>query len=417
MAAQVRLGQITATVTSPYAARVRIGRIQATVQRPSTTPKVRIGRITGVVTAGLGNSSGGLVRVNGAFRPRTLQARKGNAWVPRIRRARVAQAWKTLGPAPLAPGGQVPPVNGFTLVSADNFTNLDTAAWYAYDNSTYGGPSRVQRYMARNVVVGTGSAGSGGGTSLKLLSKREAVGGNAFTAGMLDSKTAGRYYPRYGRFECRMKIPHGQGLWPAWWLTAKATNIISPATGQPVGGASIVEVDLMELFHSQVPGKLTMTLHRADNTGVLRTSVSKVSAFFEAPTVTPGWHTVAVEITPVSGDPHSPASSVQFRGYIDGNPVWGPYVDTQSLWWTTNGGSEDQFYNVYLQGCQIDGDYVGSPDGPLGYSHWLNRCLVGGTAPNSCTTLVGGYQMQLPTFGDPSSTFEIDYHRVWKYTG
>lgn len=406
MTAQVRVGRITASVTSPYAARVRIGRVVATVQAPSTAARVRIGRVVATVTPGTSTPSAGLVRSGGAFVTVTPRVRKAGVMTVVVQKERLGSAWQALHPVPPT-GGPTPipaPAGFATAVSLDNFDTLDPAAWFAYDNSTYGAPSRVQRYMARNVVVGVGSSGSTRGTSLKLLSKRETVAGNVFTAGMLDSKTVGRYYPRFGRFEMRCKMPHGQGLWPAWWLTAR------------LGGANTVEVDLMEYFHSQVPGKLTMTLHRADNTGTLRTNVSKLSKFFEAPTLTPGWHTVAVEITPQSGDAHSPASTVQFKGYIDGVLAWS-YLDTQSLWWTTNGGDENNFYNVYLQGCQIDGDFVGSPDGPLGYSHWKNQCLAGGTAPNSCTTTVGGYAMQLPTFGDPSSTFEIDYHRVWKYTG
>jgi len=319
--------------------------------------------------------------------------------VPPVRPTPAPPPAPTPTPTPIPPA---PAVGGFTLVSEDQFASLDPAAWHAYDNSTFGAPTRVQLYLANNVVTGAGSAGSTGGTSLKLLSKRESIGGHAYTAGMLDSKTAGRFAPRYCRLEARMKIPHGQGLWPAWWLTAR------------LGGANMIEFDLMEYFHSQLPGKLTTTLHRADNSGKLVQNLTKASTFFEAPTLTPGWHTITVEITPDSGDVNAPNAAVRFKVYLDG-VLYFNYLDTSALYWSTNGGDADSFWNVYVQGCQIDGNWVGSPDGPLGYSHWLNRCLAGGTAPNACTTTVGGHAMQLPTFGDPSSTFELDYHKVWKY--
>ena len=74
-------------------------------------------------------------------------------------------------------------------------------------------------------------------------------------------------------------------------------------------GSSIAEVDVMEYFHSQVPGKTSATLH-LDRTY----NVSKKTAFFEAPTTNPGWHTWAVEIVPVS-------NGVKFTFFLDGNAI------------------------------------------------------------------------------------------------
>jgi len=51
-------------------------------------------------------------------------------------------------------------------------------------------------------------------------------------------KTQGLYARAYGRFEARIKIPRGQGLWPAWWMLG--TNIGS--VGWPESG----EIDIME---------------------------------------------------------------------------------------------------------------------------------------------------------------------------
>ena len=51
-------------------------------------------------------------------------------------------------------------------------------------------------------------------------------------------KTQGLYAHAYGRFEARIKIPRGQGLWPAWWMLG--ANIGS--AGWPQCG----EIDIME---------------------------------------------------------------------------------------------------------------------------------------------------------------------------
>jgi beta-glucanase (GH16 family) len=50
--------------------------------------------------------------------------------------------------------------------------------------------------------------------------------------------TWGRLEPEYGRVEARIKIPHGQGLWPAFWMLG--TNL--DEVGWPQGG----EIDIVE---------------------------------------------------------------------------------------------------------------------------------------------------------------------------
>lgn len=311
---------------------------------------------------------------------------------------------------PSIPGS---PAGFASLYLDEQFASLSSSRWLAYDNSTFGAPSRIQRYMSYNSVAGSGaSSGATGGTSLRLKSVRENVGGNAFTAGMVDTKSAGYGIPLYSYVEFRHKIPHGQGLWPAAWLTSRE------------GGASTCELDVMEYFHSQVPGKLMATLHRANNTGTLQTDVSKNygGSFFEVPTYTPGWHVSACSVQPENGV--DAAAGVRFKGYLNGALIWN-YLDTQALYWTAYGaGSRDLYWNVYLQGCQIDGDYVGHPDDELGYSANKNMCLISGT-PGSCVATAGGYNViragapgaTAIITGQPATTYEVDYLRVWKYTG
>jgi beta-glucanase (GH16 family) len=51
-------------------------------------------------------------------------------------------------------------------------------------------------------------------------------------------KTAGQFTQTYGRFEARIKIPAGQGIWPAFWmLGANIGQVPWPACG---------EIDIME---------------------------------------------------------------------------------------------------------------------------------------------------------------------------
>ncbi|HSD31579.1 MAG TPA: glycoside hydrolase family 16 protein [Gemmatimonadales bacterium] len=65
-------------------------------------------------------------------------------------------------------------------------------------------------------------------------------------------KTQGVFAHGYGRFEARIKIPRGQGLWPAWWMLGD--NIA--AVGWPGSG----EIDVMENIGRE-PGIVHGTAH------------------------------------------------------------------------------------------------------------------------------------------------------------
>jgi beta-glucanase (GH16 family) len=61
-------------------------------------------------------------------------------------------------------------------------------------------------------------------------------------------KTAGRFSQQYGRFEARIKIPSGQGMWPAFWMLGENIGEVAwPACG---------EIDIMENI-----GKEPSTIH------------------------------------------------------------------------------------------------------------------------------------------------------------
>ena len=61
-------------------------------------------------------------------------------------------------------------------------------------------------------------------------------------------KTQGKFSQAYGRFEARIKIPYGQGLWPAFWMLGEDIAKV----GWPTSG----EIDIMENI-----GKEPFTVH------------------------------------------------------------------------------------------------------------------------------------------------------------
>lgn len=65
-------------------------------------------------------------------------------------------------------------------------------------------------------------------------------------------KTQGKFSQAYGRFEARIRIPYGQGLWPAFWMLGDNVG----QAGWPGGG----EIDIMENIGKE-PSTVHGTIH------------------------------------------------------------------------------------------------------------------------------------------------------------
>ena len=89
-----------------------------------------------------------------------------------------------------------------------------------------------------------------GAGNLAIVARQESFQNRSYTSARL--KTLGRRQFRYGRFEARMKMPSGRGLWPAFWLLG--ANF--PSVGWPRSG----EIDVME-YRGQEPAVVHATIH------------------------------------------------------------------------------------------------------------------------------------------------------------
>lgn len=269
---------------------------------------------------------------------------------------------------------------GWTLVGGDEFndTALDGTLWKAYNN-TYGDGNHEMACLTPNNV-----AESGG--SLRITARKETVtcpSGSVrnYTSGFLGSREVGKYYTRYARFEVRARVPHAQGLWPAFWLRHR-------------NGAGVAEVDVMEYFHSLRPGKSSGTLHLDGRTNLTQRHVS-----FEPSSVSAsGWHVWATEISP-------DANGVKFDFYLDGT-LYHSYVDTQHNWAS---GAEAGTWDMALN-MAVGGNWNGRPDGVLGELPDISRCSISGSFPGGCTA--GGIN-RVNWSSASSSTYEVDWVRVF----
>jgi beta-glucanase (GH16 family) len=126
------------------------------------------------------------------------------------------------------------PSSQTTQVWADEFDGAansppDPAKWtYDLGNNNGWGNQELETYT--NLLQ---NASMDGGGHLVIRVERS---GSTFTSARL--KTQGLFSARYGTIEARIRLPFGQGIWPAFWMLG--TSITS--AGWPRCG----EIDIME---------------------------------------------------------------------------------------------------------------------------------------------------------------------------
>lgn len=139
-----------------------------------------------------------------------------------------------LGLAPAGPSGTADAAASWNLVWSDEFngTSLNGSNWTAETGTGSGGwgNNELQYYTNRsqNLQVTGGN--------LVITARKEAYGGMNYTSARI--KTQGLKTFTYGKVEARIKLPSGQGLWPAFWMLG--ANM--PSVGWPKSG----EIDIME---------------------------------------------------------------------------------------------------------------------------------------------------------------------------
>src|SRR2546423_8023173 len=136
---------------------------------------------------------------------------------------------------------------GYTLVWSDEFSGKDGSApdpsKWTYDIGGDGwGNHELEYYTNRpeNVSVEKGN--------LVITARRETYKDadgvtRQYTSTRL--KTQGPFAQSYGRFEARIKLPAGQGIWPAFWMLGEDISTV----GWPKCG----EIDVMETIGKEPP--------------------------------------------------------------------------------------------------------------------------------------------------------------------
>ncbi len=139
------------------------------------------------------------------------------------------------------------------LVWSDEFdsTSLDLNSWTRETGGNGWGNNELEYYTNRedNSYIQDGK--------LIIKAMEESYGGNSYTSARL--KTQNKKLWKYGKIEARMKLPFGQGIWPAFWMLGQ--NITS------VGWPACGELDIMEMIGGQGREKTVYGTAHWDNNG------------------------------------------------------------------------------------------------------------------------------------------------------
>ncbi|NDI35167.1 carbohydrate-binding protein [Chengkuizengella sediminis] len=260
----------------------------------------------------------------------------------------------------------------WSLVWSDEFNGnaLDTSKWtYDIGNGVGGwGNNEEQYYTSRpeNVRVQNGS--------LVITALNEQFNGFNYTSGKL--KTDGLASWKYGKFEARIKLPIGQGFWPAFWMM--------PQDDIYGGWASSGEIDIME-NRGRLPQEISGAIHYGENWPNNVYSGGAITIPNNGTVA--DWHNYSVEWEPG-----------EIRWYLDGQ-----LYNTETSWYSRSLGQstnnpfpapfDQEFYMILnlAVGGNFDGGRVPFP------SDFPAEMLV---------DYVRVYESAGPSTGDPIQAFD-----------
>lgn len=93
---------------------------------------------------------------------------------------------------------------------------------------------------------------------IKAIHESDKHGMDQYTSARLN--TANKQAWKYGKIAARIKLPQGNGMWPAFWMLGANINENGGDTPWPQSG----EIDILELYGSKDDGVVEGNIHFAD---------------------------------------------------------------------------------------------------------------------------------------------------------
>lgn len=209
--------------------------------------------------------------------------------------------------------------------------SLDFSKWEIEINAFGGGNQELQIYTDRSENVRLEQ----GHLVIEAHKGRTGIAGTErdYSSGRIRSKRRGDW--TYGKFEARMKLPAGQGLWPAFWML--------PSDEKYGTWAASGEVDILE-FKGQEVDTLWGTLHHGGSWP--RNKHTGLTKKFDSIDFTKEFHIYGIEWEPG-----------EFRWLLDGQ-VW----QVQKAWGSENGTFPQPFDQPFhlVFNLAVGGQFVGA---------------------------------------------------------
>lgn len=247
------------------------------------------------------------------------------------------------------------PPDPFVLTFEDEFDGAegslpDLSIWQ-FDlgtgpNGDGWGNGELQFYTGRPDNVSLDGSGN-----LRIVARRETFGSGEFTSARL--RTQDNFEQRYGRFEARIQVPGGQGIWPAFWMLGNDFPDAESTPDEIRRGAwpRAGEIDVMEV-RGQDPEVVAGSIHGPGYSGgeAITESFALEEGGFDE-----DFHVFAIEWDPgriawfVDGELYQIATTAQVRTQV---PLPGA---TQPEW-----VFDHPFF--LLLNVAVGGSFVGDPD-------------------------------------------------------
>jgi beta-glucanase (GH16 family) len=212
-----------------------------------------------------------------------------------------------------------------SLIWDDEFeaAEINTAKWTINVDDYGGGNNELQYYTDRpeNIKIEDGK--------LVITALKENYLTREYTSAKISTKYKGDW--RYGRIEASIKLPEGQGMWPAFWMLP---------TEQVYGGwPNSGEIDIMELVGHE-PSTVYGTLHYGPPWEYTNGSYTLPSGKFSD-----DFHVFSIEWTPDS-----------INWFVDDQLYSTKNADSVSHWLPF----QEKFYVIL--NLAVGGNWPGSPD-------------------------------------------------------
>ena len=225
---------------------------------------------------------------------------------------------------------------GYSLVWSDEFDgiSIDTTKWnFEIGNGEWGwGNNELQYYTGRtqNARIENGN--------LVIEAREESYGGESYTSARMT--TQNKAFWTYGKMEARIKLPYGQGMWPAFWMMPQ--EFWNP--GWPESG----EIDIMEAVNTVAWVK--SSLHYGQNDPQIHNSYGSAEYYLPGGgNFSQDFHVYGMEW-----------EEGIFKFFVDG-----VQIGSTTSWWATYEAWPAPFNRpfFFILNVAVGGQWPGSPDG------------------------------------------------------